>query len=163
MVGLDGPESWARLLASEADEWGQHLRAEAHAAVLTAAPMLTAAEVARALGSDAKNPRALVRTLRRRSVLVGVPRPSSRAYAYPAFQIDPSARRVHPVVQAVNEAMHAGWDPWGVASWWTSPHGALTPGLAPMHLVGTRRATDLFVMAGVVSGSAAARAGRDDQ
>jgi hypothetical protein len=91
-------------------------------------------EVALALGAKAAN-RERVRSLRERSHLLGLPR--GRAYLYPAFQIDLRRREVYPEVRAVNEALGAADDPWGVASWWTSANDRL--GARPIDLVDTPR------------------------
>jgi hypothetical protein len=67
---------------------------------------------------------------------------------FPAFQFDVAGRRINPVVVQVNEALDAIGDPWGVGSWWVSPHARLG-GSAPLSLVGTDREGDLLVLAGV--------------
>lgn len=49
----------------------------------------------------------------------------------PAFQLDLARGRVRPVVAEVNALLRAGDDPWGCASWWFTPSGALPGGMAP--------------------------------
>lgn len=124
------------------------IRTEARRAVLDV-PMLRSGGVAAALGLRGVNTREAASDLRRRGVLLGVaPSASTRSYLYPSFQLDPVERRVVPVVAAVNRHLGALEDPWGVASWWVSPHPRLS-GNAPMDLVGTDRVGDLLVLAGV--------------
>jgi hypothetical protein len=107
--------------------------------------MLEPRDAAVALGGRATN-REKVRRYRERSWLVGLP--WSRGYLYPAFQFDAGKRDVFPEVRAVNERLDAVGDPWGVASWWVSPHARL--GRRPMALVGTKRAGDLIEVAEAV-------------
>ena len=108
------------------------IEGEAHRAVL-AEEMPTSCVVGGRLGSKAKNPRELARSLRERSELLGVP--SRRGYLYPSWQIDTSRQRIHPEVVEVNQLLDAAGDPWGVASWWISEDGGLQA--RPMDLVGT--------------------------
>lgn len=63
---------------------------------------------------------------------------------YPAFQIDRQKRNIYPEVKQVNELLGAADDPWGVASWWMSPHAGL--GAPPMTLVGTSEAAQLVAL-----------------
>jgi hypothetical protein len=108
--------------------------------------MLEPRDAAVALGARATN-REKVRRYRERSWLVGLP--WSRGYLYPAFQFDAGKRDVFPEVRAVNERLDAAGDPWGVASWWVSPHARLRQ--RPMDLVGTKRAGDLIEAAEAVA------------
>ncbi len=110
-------------------------------------PMLAPKDAAVALGARATN-REKVRQYRERSWLVGVA--SGRGYLYPAFQFDQERRDVFAEVRAVNERLDAASDPWGVASWWTSPHARL--GARPADLVGTHRGDDLVAVATSVAG-----------
>ena len=124
------------------------IRTEARRAVLDI-PMLRSSAVAEALGLSGVNTREAASGLRRRGVLLGVaPSASTGSYLYPSFQLDPVERRVIPVVATVNRHLGAVDDPWGVASWWVSPHPRLG-GAAPMDLVATAGADDLLVLAGV--------------
>ena len=122
------------------------IRAQAQRAVLDV-DMLTSGAVAEALGIRGRNPREAASRLRRGGRLLGVLDRSSRAYVFPAFQVDPVRNRVHPVVEAVNQSLGAAEDPWGVGSWWVSPHPRLED-LAPMDLVGTQEEVDLLVLVG---------------
>ena len=132
------------------------IRTQARRAVLDA-PVLTSSAVAEALGLRGKNQREAASRLRQRGTLLGLPDTASRGYLYPAFQIDPLARRVHPVVEIVNTALRAAEDPWGVGSWWVSPTSRLD-GLAPMDVVGSDIEDDLLVMVGALPPSAASDA-----
>ncbi len=96
--------------------------------------MLPSSEVARRLGASPSN-REKVNTLRRRSVLLGLPRDGGRKFLFPAFQIDAGRQEVDTQVREVNQILDAASDPWGVASWWVSTHGRL--GARAMDLVGT--------------------------
>lgn len=130
------------------DEAGQALMAQARLqgeAIQTIwrEPMLEPKDAAVALGARAAN-REKVRQYRERSWLLGLP--SGRGYLYPAFQFDQERRDVFAEVRAVNERLEAASDPWGVASWWISPHARL--GARPADLVGTRRGDDLVAVAG---------------
>lgn len=51
----------------------------------------------------------------------------------PAFQFDPGGAPL-PVVVAVNQLLHAGSDPWGVADWWLGRNARLSG--VPSHLLG---------------------------
>lgn len=124
------------------------IRAEARRAVLDV-PMLRSGAVAAVLGLRGVHTREAASGLRSRGVLLGVaPSASTRSYLHPSFQLDPVERRVVPVVAAVNRRLGALDDPWGVASWWVSPHPRLG-GDAPMDVVTTARAEGLPVLAGV--------------
>ena len=114
--------------------------------------------VTEALRAGGKNTREVASRLRREGVLLGVLPPGARAYVYPAFQIDPVAGRLRPVVATVNTTLGAANDPWGVASWWVSPDDSLDEGRAPMHLVGTDVEDDLLVLVGALPPSAASDA-----
>lgn len=105
-------------------------------------PMLEPKDAAVALGARATN-REKVRQYRERSWLLGLP--AGRGYLYPAFQFDQERRDVFDEVRAVNERLDATNDPWGVASWWISPHARL--GARPADLVGTNRGGDLVAVA----------------
>lgn len=110
--------------------------------------MLTAHAVAEVLGHTSKNSREAASRLRLQGVLLGVQPPGSRAYLFPAFQFDPLAARIHPVVAEVNRVLGAAEDPWGVASWWISPHARLAPRQAPRDLItDPERAQRLVVLA----------------
>jgi len=98
------------------------LRGEVRARVLDE-ELLTAAAVSWLLGSRSKNPRQYANGLRAKGVLVAVPHRNQ--FLYPAFQIDAEHGFVRPSVAEVNVALGAAEDPWGVASWWISPNGAL--------------------------------------
>ncbi len=96
--------------------------------------MLTSPEVAHRLGAKPTN-REKVGGLRRRSMLLGLPRDGGRRYLYPAFQIDAARQQIHPEVVKVNQLLDAATDPWGVASWWVSANGWLDA--RPMDVAGT--------------------------
>lgn len=124
------------------------IRVAARRAVL-AVDLLDSRAVAELVGAAGTNRRDAASELRRRGTVVGVP-VSGRRYAYPAFQFDPVEQGVIGEVAAVNVHLGAAEDPWGVASWWVSAHPRLD-GLAPRELLGTDRAADLLVLAGVRS------------
>jgi hypothetical protein len=50
--------------------------------------------------------------------------PSAKQFVAPSFQFGPDGK-VLPTVAEVNRILDADDDPWGVASWWLSPHAAL--------------------------------------
>ena len=109
-------------------------------------PMLEPKDAAVALGAKAAN-REKVRQYRERSWLLGLL--AGRGYLYPAFQFDHERRDVFAEVRAVNERLEAANDPWGVASWWISPHARL--GARPADLVGVNRGDDLVAVATAVA------------
>ena len=135
-----------RLIDSDVVESDIRIRAAARAAVLSV-EMLDSSGVGQLLGVGVRNTREEASRLRRRGALLGLPN-GRRAYVFPAFQFDVAGRRINPVVARVNEALDAIGDPWGVGSWWVSPHARLG-GSAPLSLVGTDREGDLLVLAGV--------------
>lgn len=122
------------------------IKAEARRAVLSI-DMLDSTAVAELLGATGQNRREAASELRRRGQVLGVPI-SGRKYVFPAFQFDPVDRTVIREAAAVNAHLNARTDPWGVASWWISAHPRLD-GQAPRHLLGTTRAGDLLILAGV--------------
>lgn len=134
-----------RLIDSDVVESDIRIPAAARAAVLSV-DMLDSSAVGRLLGSGVSNPREEASRLRRRGSLLGLPN-ARRSYLFPAFQFDVAGRRVNPVVARANAELDALGDPWGVGSWWVSPHARLS-GLAPRTLVGTDREDDLLVLAG---------------
>lgn len=134
------------LLDTDVVESDIRIRAAARAAVL-AVEMLDSSAVGQLLGIGIRNTREEASRLRRKGALLGLPN-ARRAYVFPAFQFDAAARRLNPVVAKVNEELDALGDPWGVGSWWVSPHARLG-GSAPRSLVGTDREDDLLVLAGV--------------
>lgn len=97
--------------------------------------MLSASAVAEVLRQTSKNSREAASRLRLGGTLLGLQPPGARAYLYPAFQFDPLAAAIHPVVAEVNQVLGAAEDPWGVASWWISPHARLEPDQAPRDLI----------------------------
>ena len=133
------------------DEAGQAIMAQARLQgeaiqAIWREPMLEPKDAAVALGARPTN-REKVRQYRERSWLVGMP--SGRGYLYPAFQFDQERRDVFAEVRAVNERLEAASDPWGVASWWISPHARL--GARPADLVGANRGDDLVAVATAVA------------
>ena len=109
-------------------------------------PMLKPKDAAAALGARPSN-REKVRRLRERSSVLGLPH--GNAYLYPAFQFDLRRRVIFEEVTEVNERLGSSDDPWGVASWWFSPHARL--GARPADLVGSGRADDLAAVAGALT------------
>ena len=143
-----------RRLAAEPTDLA--LRTQARCAALDV-EMLTSAAVAQALGMRGTNQREAAGRLRRTGALLGLPDAGSHGYLYPAFQVDPVAQRVHPVVTAVNRVLDAAGDPWGVASWWVSPTPRLD-GSSPAALVGSEIEGDLLVMVGAAPAGTASDA-----
>ena len=135
-----------RLVDTEVVESDIRLRAAARAAVLSS-EMLDSSQVGQLLGDGVRTTRGEARRLRLRGELLGLPN-ERHTYAFPAFQIDAAGRCLNPVVAQVNKELDALGDPWGVGSWWVSPH-ARWVGTAPRALVGTERESDLLVLAGV--------------
>lgn len=134
------------LIDTDVVESDIRIRAAARAAVLSV-EMLDSSAVGQLLGVGVRNTREQASRLRRRGELLGIPN-TRRAYVFPAFQFDVAGRCLNPVVAQVNEELDALGDPWGVGSWWVSPHARLG-GVAPCALVGTDREKDLLVLAGV--------------
>jgi len=95
--------------------------------------LLATSAVSVLLGSKSKNPRQYANKLRLRSEIVGVPHQNQ--YLFPLFQFDAASQAVWPAAREVNVLLDAAHDPWGVASWWVTPHGALG-GRAPKDLLG---------------------------
>lgn len=82
--------------------------------------------------------------MQRASALIALPDERDRVF-YPAFQVDPKKHRIHPEVEKVNVILGAAGDPWGVASWWLSPHARI--GAPPMSLLGTSKSQQLIALA----------------
>ncbi|MBB2903355.1 hypothetical protein FHR75_004197 [Kineococcus radiotolerans] len=120
--------------------------------------MLTSTAVAQALGRRGVNTREAASKLRTSGHLLGLPAGVGRSYTYPAFQLDYPHQRVHPVVAQINHALGALEDPWGVASWWVSPHPRLL-NHAPLDLLSTPDEHDLLVLAGLRPATEASDAG----
>ncbi|MDZ4170100.1 MAG: hypothetical protein U1E26_10700 [Coriobacteriia bacterium] len=114
------------------------VRGLAHARVLDE-EMLTASAVSALLGSRSRNPRQYANRMRTRGEIVGVPHHNQ--FLYPAFQFDAGAQALHPGVSDVNVLLDAAHDPWGVASWWITPHTALD-GAPPRALLGAEGAAE---------------------
>jgi hypothetical protein len=74
---------------------------------------------------------------------------AERAVSLPVFQFDPAGRLL-PEVQAVNEMLDAGADPWGVADWWLGPNAWLDA--VPADLVGRGAGRLLLEAARAVAG-----------
>jgi hypothetical protein len=91
--------------------------------------VLSAKEVAELIGVKNTNSRAWASRLRGLGRLVGLD--VNGKTLYQAFQFDPQARRVRPIVDKLNPALGAKEDPWGVASWWLSESGWLPEGQTP--------------------------------
>lgn len=139
-----------RLLTAEEVEEELQVRIASEAvASIWQEEVLAPRQVAVALGAKETN-REKVSSLRRRSLLLGLPREAS--YLYPAFQLDYGKRRVHPEVQKVNELLHAADDPWGVASWWVSRNDRLSA--RPMELVGSPRGDEVVEVVRAMLGPA---------
>ena len=111
------------------------IEAEGRRRVLST-PLLDASGVAELLGSGARNSRDMASALRRSGRLLGVD--VGGRVLFPAFQLDAQAGRLRPPVARVNALLDAKADPWGVASWWLSPHARLADGstLAALALAG---------------------------
>ncbi|HEY3318166.1 MAG TPA: hypothetical protein VGK50_07075 [Coriobacteriia bacterium] len=107
--------------------------AEARGRVLDE-PMMEATEVSELLGSKSTNKRQYAQRLRRQGKLVAVS-VKNKDY-YPLFQFDLERRQVRDAVAEVNRILGSVDDPWGVASWWVTPNGALDGGRAPRDLLG---------------------------
>lgn len=93
---------------------------------------LGAVEVAELLASNGRNTRDRASRLRRKGELLGVD--VAGRVLYPAFQIDAARAALRPGVGEANQLLNALEDPWGVASWWLSPHGRLRDGQRPADL-----------------------------
>ena len=97
--------------------------------------MVDADSASQLLGStSSSNLRQYANKQRLDSVLLGVPYKNS--YLYPVFQFDVARRRVIPIVERVNKLLEARKDPWGVASWWTTPSERLND-RCPYELLGS--------------------------
>jgi hypothetical protein len=96
--------------------------------------MVDADSASQLLGSASSNLRQYANKQRLDSVLLGVPYKNS--YLYPAFQFDVGRSRIIPIVERVNKLLEASKDPWGVASWWTTPSERLN-GRCPYELLGS--------------------------
>lgn len=92
----------------------------------------TAVEVGELLASSGKNSRDKASRLRTKGDLLGLD--VDGRVLYPAFQIDPTRAALREGVGEANQVLGAANDPWGVASWWTSPHGRLRHGQSPADL-----------------------------
>lgn len=134
------------LIDTEVVESDIRIRVVARATVLSV-EMLDSSAVGQLLGVGVRDAREEVGRLRRNGELLGIPN-TRHGCAFPAFQFDVAGRCLNPVVAQVNEELDALGDPWGVGSWWVSPHVRLG-GVAPRVLVGTDREKDLLVLAGV--------------
>ncbi|KAF0958017.1 hypothetical protein [Rhodococcus sp. T7] len=94
-------------------------------------PMLTAGQVAAVLHRPAAD-RTVASRLRTTGKVVALP--VGNGYRYPAFQFDEPTASVRGAVAAINTALGAATDPWGVASWWLSPSTRLPEGQTPADL-----------------------------
>ncbi|REE77512.1 hypothetical protein C8E05_7034 [Rhodococcus wratislaviensis] len=94
-------------------------------------PMLTASQVAAVLHRPASD-RTFASRLRTTGKVVALP--VGNSYRYPAFQFDEATASVRDTVAAVNTALGAAADPWGVASWWLTPSTRLPEGQTPADL-----------------------------
>lgn len=94
-------------------------------------PMLTAGEVAAVLRRPPSD-RTVASRLRTAGKVVALL--VGNSYRYPAFQFDDATASVRDAVAAVNTALGAASDPWGVASWWLSPSTRLPDGQTPADL-----------------------------
>ncbi|MFI7599075.1 hypothetical protein [Actinoplanes sp. NPDC049681] len=119
----------------------------ARRAILTV-EMLDTTSIATALRLADSESGATVLSLFERGTLLGLPSPLARSYVFPAFQVDRIAARLRPTVAAINLALGAANDPWGVASWWVSRNPRLA-GAKPMDLLGTDSENDLLTLAGL--------------
>ena len=132
------PSSTLQLGTAADDSLRQARIAGEAMAVIWDEELLTSSQAAHCLGAKPSN-REKVNSYRRRSILLGLPRDGGRLYLYPAFQFDSRRQEVRPEVRKVNQVLDAAADPWGVASWWVSPHGMLDS--RPIDLVGTPEAS----------------------
>jgi hypothetical protein len=97
--------------------------------------MLDAEAAGALLGSQSEtNRRQYANAQRQRGDLLGLPRLNT--YLYPAFQFDMARRCIRESAASVNRLLGASEDPWGVASWWTTPSERLQ-NRAPKELLGT--------------------------
>jgi hypothetical protein len=107
--------------------------------------LLDAEAAATVLGSQAEtNLRQYANLQRQRGDLLGVPRLNT--YLYPEFQFDLARRCIHETVCTINQLLDAKNDPWGVASWWTTPSERLRH-RAPKELLGTEEESVLVHVA----------------
>lgn len=88
-------------------------------------PMLTAVDVAEAVGARGSSNRAVASRLRSRGEIVGVE--VQGRFLFPAFQFDLARARVHPVVAEVNRHVTEHGDGWAVARWWMTTVDGYTP------------------------------------
>lgn len=146
LVALAGP---ARRVTSGASDMLESTIVEARAmSTVLRAEMFDSKAVSKVLGATSSNTRDAASARRARSDLVGIP--SGTRFLYPAFQLDVRAKRVFPVVAAINRHFDASSDPWGVASWWVTPHPRLDEA-SPQSLIGTAREGDLRILAGLTA------------
>jgi hypothetical protein len=133
------PAEGPRMDPAQGSRTAAQIRAEARERVLSQ-PMLSGTELWALLSRRARRDRI---KLERSGALLVLSR--DRAKVYPAFQIDREHGRIYPEVERVNKLFSAARDPWGVASWWISPHGRI--GAAPMSLLGTADSEHLVALA----------------
>ena len=134
LVGLGAQEQVAQALPvpSAGAVAGQLEIEHAAKAVVLEHEMLSAEQVADALGSRSVNRRGRASALRKDSRIVGLE--VSGRTLYPAFQFDRARARVYPVVVEGNQLLDAANDPWGAASWWLSTSTWLADGQSPADL-----------------------------
>lgn len=75
--------------------------------------------------------------------------PSAQGLLYPKFQLK-NDQSLYREVAAINLKLDAKSDPWGVASWWLSPHGRLGDS-SPASLLGTERSNQINTLAEVIN------------
>jgi hypothetical protein len=133
-----------RLLRAEDILLDARLRGEAQGRIFQSR-MLDAEAVGALLGSQSEsNRRQYANMQRQRGDLLGVPR--LNAYLYPAFQFDLARACIRDTAVTINRLLGANADPWGVASWWTTPSERLQ-NRAPEELLGTDEESVLLELA----------------
>lgn len=93
--------------------------------VVLGQPMLTAVDVAEAVGARGSSNRVVASRLRSRGEIVGLE--VQGRFLFPAFQFDVARARVHPMVAEVNRQVTEHGDGWAVARWWMTTVDGHTP------------------------------------
>lgn len=126
------------------DQVRERVRRTGRESILGSFELLDSIEVAEILAPTSRPTRSVAQKRRKAGELIGLPVSSRPDYRYPAFQLNRTQHRIHPMVRYANMRLQVDGDPYGAASWWLTPVDILD-GRSPMQDLEAGELTEIAV------------------
>ncbi|GAA4474294.1 hypothetical protein GCM10023094_09640 [Rhodococcus olei] len=99
----------------------ERARATGRESILDSFEHLDSMDISHILAPTSAPTRSVAQKRRKAGDLIGLPVGTRPDYRYPAFQLDRTQHRIHPLVRHANKHLDVDHDPYGAASWWLTP------------------------------------------